>query len=195
MRRFRVAVEVPMYEALFRNTLAPLVLRLTLAAIFIYHGLEKVKDHNLGSSWASDAWAAMKKLPESVEEKLSGKSPHALSRVEMDRVRAAWAIKSGEEEMPAALDIAAAQLAVAWGELLGGLAMLVGLLTRLAALGLIIIQLGAIYTVTFEKGFSVAGGLGFEYNVAIIAICLALLFWGSGNLSVDAMFRRKPRSA
>ena len=45
---------------------------------------------------------------------------------------------------------APAQMAVAWGELLCGLGMLLGFLTRLAAVGIIIIMLGAIYTVHWK---------------------------------------------
>jgi uncharacterized membrane protein YphA (DoxX/SURF4 family) len=214
-------VEVTMYNALFRDTLAPLVLRLTLAAIFIYHGLDKIQNHNLGASWAKDLWVAKRQFPadyrdvlnkmepeeffrtdlKEVLDRINKKNPKhpitlkALSQMVKDNIAVAWTKEATQEDLPAALDITVAQLAVAWGELLGGIALLVGLLTRLAAVGLIIIQVGAIYTVTFEKGFSAAGGIGFEYNLAIIAMCLAVFFWGAGNLSVDVLFRRKRKSA
>ena len=47
---------------------------------------------------------------------------------------------------------AVVQLAVAWGQLIGGIALGVGFLTRLAALGIIVIMLGAIATVTARCG-------------------------------------------
>src|ERR1051325_472598 len=48
---------------------------------------------------------------------------------------------------------APAQLAVTWGELLCGFAKLLGLLSRLAALGIVILQLGAIILQTGRLDF------------------------------------------
>src|ERR1051325_7846671 len=47
----------------------------------------------------------------------------------------------------------ALQLAVAWGELLGGVALALGLVTRIAALGIIAIMVGAIVSVHGKAGF------------------------------------------
>jgi len=90
----------------------------------------------------------------------------------------------GSEFEPTVLQYFAVQILVAWGELLGGLALLFGFLTRFAAIGLIVIQIGAVYLVTFVKGFSVQGG-GYEYNLALIAMALVVVVVGSGKLSVD----------
>jgi putative oxidoreductase len=87
----------------------------------------------------------------------------------------------------------ATQYAVAWGELLVGLALLLGLLTRLAALGGIVIQAGAIYFVTHEdftrETFRRSGldlrAIGFEYNFLIIVACLAVILLGAGFASAD----------
>jgi putative oxidoreductase len=87
--------------------------------------------------------------------------------------------------LPETVQMHAVQFAVAWGELVGGLALILGLLTRLAAVGLLIIQVGAIYTVTFAKGFSVAAGGGYEYNVSLMAGCLALALMGAGTFAFD----------
>jgi uncharacterized membrane protein YphA (DoxX/SURF4 family) len=89
------------------------------------------------------------------------------------------------------------QVAVAWGELLGGAALLIGLFTRLASAGLIAIQVGAVLTVTWFRGFSFADGGGYEFNLALIAMCLSVLIMGGGMLSVDGMrrARKKPRVA
>jgi uncharacterized membrane protein YphA (DoxX/SURF4 family) len=54
---------------------------------------------------------------------------------------------------------------------------------------MIIIQV-AIITLTWYRGFSFAGG-GLEYNIALIAMCLALIYLGSGVYSVDRMWRSK----
>src|SRR5207302_10557529 len=75
------------------------------------------------------------------------------------------------------------QLAVAWGETVCGCALLVGLLSRLAAIGLAIIMIGAISLQTGRFDFiylAEFGGrdpgrlpTGAEYNFAIIVMCLA----------------------
>ena len=76
------------------------------------------------------------------------------------------------------------QVIVAWGEFLGGIAFLVGFLTCWAALGIIIIMSGAIAMVHFKNGFNMMNG-GFEYNYALIMMCLALMASGPGPLSLS----------
>ena len=70
--------------------------------------------------------------------------------------------------------------------------LVLGLLTRLAALGIIVIMGDAIATVHWPHGFSVTNG-GFEYNAAIIVMCLCLVLGGPGPIAVDRVFRRRPR--
>jgi putative oxidoreductase len=84
------------------------------------------------------------------------------------------------------------QMAVAWGELVGGIALGLGLLTRLAALGIAAIMAGAIITVHGEHGFE--GPMGFEYNFAILVICAAIVLGGPGKLAMDSVFFRKRSS-
>ena len=80
-------------------------------------------------------------------------------------------------------------------ELLGGLAMIVGLLVRPAAVGLIIVMLVAIAKVHLPNGFFInwsleAGkGHGFEMNLALIAMALAVLVGGAGAVSIDRALR------
>jgi uncharacterized membrane protein YphA (DoxX/SURF4 family) len=108
--------------------------------------------------------------------------------------RMARAFAAASPPLPGALADQWVQLAVAWGELLCGAAMLVGLFTRLAAVGLVVIMAGAIYTVTWAHGFSnPAGGGGYEYNLAILAMCVVLVIKGAGPLSLDGWLasRRK----
>ena len=85
-----------------------------------------------------------------------------------------------------------AQAAVAWGQLLGGVAMVLGFLTRLAALGLAVIMAGAIATVHWPHGFNLQEG-GYEYNVVLITICVVLMLTGGGRLAADRVFRVRPR--
>ena len=179
-----------MFDSLFRNTLAPLVLRLALAAIFIYHGFDKILNHDWGTEWLTDQAQQQSKPPDIVLDKLTGETRE---QVTVEWVR--WMKKHQKlEPLPEGLNSAAVQIAVAWGELVGGIALLLGLLTRIAALGLILIQGGAIYYVTGEIGFAGEGG-GYAFNVALIAMCLALVFLGGGGLSVDGKLRRKRKPA
>ena len=75
------------------------------------------------------------------------------------------------------------QILVAWGELLGGAAILLGFLTELASLGIIVIMLGAIFLVHGKNGFGMMNG-GFEYNFAIIMMCLTLIGIGPGSCRI-----------
>ena len=81
------------------------------------------------------------------------------------------------------------QLAVAWCELAGGIALGLGLLTRWAALGIAGIMAGTIYWLTGAQGFK----SGWDYNFAVIIMCLALIISGSGTLAVDQLIRIKRR--
>jgi len=75
------------------------------------------------------------------------------------------------------------QILVSWGELLCGGAILLGFMTKLAASGIIIIMMGAIVLVHGKNGFGIMGG-GFEYNYALISMCLALIGTGPGPYSI-----------
>jgi putative oxidoreductase len=131
-----------MLKDLLRNHVAPLILRLGLAVIFIYHGWEKVSQGG-GTKWAGDMYPPYVQFP------------------------------------------------VAWGEFLGGIALAVGFLSRLAAAGIIVIMVGAIHQVHWAKGFSLAQS-GFEYNFALIVMSAAVILLGGGALSLDyLMWRRR----
>ena len=57
---------------------------------------------------------------------------------------------------------------------------------------MIVVQVGAISMVTYARGFSSVGGAfasGYEYNVALVAMCLPLALTGAGTLSVDGWWR------
>jgi putative oxidoreductase len=140
-----------------RNAMAPLVLRVALATIFIFHGYAKIS-HDWGASWDR------------------GMDLH-LSPV--------------------------VGVIVAWGEIIGGTALLVGFLTRLAALGIAVIMAGAIWTVTGQFGFIIADRgpeqafrqavVGYEYNVAVLAICLTLMIYGGGAIALDRLLWRRKK--
>ncbi|MBI2846319.1 MAG: DoxX family protein [Chloroflexi bacterium] len=67
-------------------------------------------------------------------------------------------------------------------EFLGGLGLVVGLLTRWAALFLAINMIGAIVTVKWKKGLV----NGYELDLALLAASIALMLTGGGSFSVDA---------
>src|SRR5204863_510301 len=75
---------------------------------------------------------------------------------------------------PAANMSPVVQAIVAWGEFLGGVAVALGLFTRVAALGFIVLMVGAIATVHAPKGFSAAVG-GYEYNFVLMLAAAALV--------------------
>jgi len=84
---------------------------------------------------------------------------------------------------------AAATLA-AFVEFLGGCGMLVGLLARPAAVGIIVVMLVAVAKVHGQHGFflnlGVPGkGPGFEFNFALLVMALAILIGGAGIFSID----------
>jgi putative oxidoreductase len=68
-------------------------------------------------------------------------------------------------------------------ELLGGVALIVGLFTRIAALALACDMLGAILLVHAAGGFFLPAGL--EFVLMLFGAALAILFAGPGSLSVD----------
>jgi putative oxidoreductase len=137
-------------STVMHSTVTPLLLRLGLAVIFVYHGWEKVSTPGFeyGARWMGDA-------------------------------------------QPAPV-----QFAVAWGELLGGAALALGLLTRLAALGIVVIMAGAIALFHGKNGFGLQNQ-GFERDFAIIVMCLPLILGGGGWLALDRFItlRRRGRSA
>ncbi|HEX2601571.1 MAG TPA: DoxX family protein [Gemmatimonadaceae bacterium] len=75
-------------------------------------------------------------------------------------------------------------------EFFGGIALILGLLTRLVALGFVLDMLGAILLVQLKSGFS-----HFELEFMLLGASLALLFTGAGRFSIDsAVADRQERS-
>jgi putative oxidoreductase len=70
-------------------------------------------------------------------------------------------------------------------EFVGGILVIAGFLTPLAALALIVVMIVAILKVHLENGFFAASG-GYEFNLVLIAVAAALLLVGSGAYGIDA---------
>ena len=71
-------------------------------------------------------------------------------------------------------------------EFVGGLLVLVGLLTPLAAAIIVSTMVVAIVLVHGKNGF-LASNQGYEFNLSLIALALALMLGGAGTLSVDQL--------
>ncbi len=138
------------------HSLALLLLRLPLGAIFIAHGSQKL----LGAFGGQGLTATFRTF----EEKLG---------------------------IPPVFTL----LAII-AEFGGGIGVFCGFLTRLSAFGIAVDMAVAIYKVHGANGFFLnlsclpGMGQGFEYNLAILGMALALLFSGGGKWSVDRLLWR-----
>jgi uncharacterized membrane protein YphA (DoxX/SURF4 family) len=95
------------------------------------------------------------------------------------------------------------QVAIGWVELVCGFALVLGVLSRLAALVIIPIQVAAIYLITGNhamEGLTIKKQgvdwmrAGPEYNLVLIVMCLCVILLGSGSLSVDAFIAGRRRA-
>jgi putative oxidoreductase len=66
----------------------------------------------------------------------------------------------------------------------GGLAFAAGFVTPLAALGITVVMLTAIGVVHWSKGFWNSAG-GYEFNLVLLTVALAVTATGPGRFSVD----------
>jgi putative oxidoreductase len=72
-------------------------------------------------------------------------------------------------------------------EVIGGLAILFGILTRIASAIFIIEMIGAILIVKLSDGF--VGG--YEFELLLISICATLVILGPGRLSIENYVLRR----
>lgn len=84
------------------------------------------------------------------------------------------------------------QVLVVFVEVVGGLALVLGLLTRLAGLGLVCIMLGALFQHHWPKGdvFVAPGKPNYEMPLVYAALGLTFLALGAGPWSLDALLFR-----
>lgn len=86
-------------------------------------------------------------------------------------------------------------------EFFGGLGLIVGLLTRVAAFGIFVNMLVAIAMVHGHNGFfmnwsGTAKGEGYEYHLLVLAMTVLLMAKGAGALAIDeAVAARTPQIA
>ena len=75
-------------------------------------------------------------------------------------------------------------------EFLGGIALVLGLLTRPAALALSIAMLVAIFAVHFQNGLFMSNN-GYEFGLALLAASVSLLFSGAGKAALDNVLAKR----
>jgi len=75
-------------------------------------------------------------------------------------------------------------------EFFGGLALLVGLLVRPAALMLSLTMIVAIFSVHFANGLFMTDN-GYEFGLALLAASASLMFSGAGKLSLDNLVAKR----
>ena len=78
---------------------------------------------------------------------------------------------------------------VAFVEFFGGIAILLGLLTRLAALGIAATMVVAILTVHLRNGFFAPTGV--EFPLSLLGSAIALIISGAGDFSLDAVIGKR----
>ena len=87
----------------------------------------------------------------------------------------------------------AATVLAAFTECFGGLALILGLLARPSAIGLIGVMSVAVAKVHARNGFFLnfamtpGRGHGYEYNLALLAMALSILIGGAGVFSIDRL--------
>jgi len=75
-------------------------------------------------------------------------------------------------------------------EFFGGVALILGLLTRPAALVLAVTMLVAIFSVHIGNGLFMSNN-GYEFGLALLAGAVSLALSGAGRLSLDAALARR----
>ena len=84
------------------------------------------------------------------------------------------------------------QLPIALAELIGGILLVVGVLTRVTGAVFAVILLGAIFHIRWENGFFVSKG-GWEWDLVMLAVVLAIIAAGPGRISISHLVRKIPR--
>ncbi|HEY6011213.1 MAG TPA: DoxX family protein [Nitrospirota bacterium] len=81
---------------------------------------------------------------------------------------------------------------------LGGFGLFTGLLTRVAAFGIAVNMVVAVYMLHFKNGFFMnwfgnQKGEGYEYHLLVVAIAVVLMLRGGGKWSFDGMIAKQMR--
>ncbi|HTI59294.1 DoxX family protein [Mucilaginibacter sp.] len=85
---------------------------------------------------------------------------------------------------------------VVLGQSIGSVLLILGLFSRFAAFGIIIIMIGAVFMVHLSNGFfmnwyGTQKGEGFEYFILLFGVAVPILIYGSGKYSIDRFIQGK----
>ena len=172
---------------------APFMIRLVLAMVFIVHG-----SHKLFDTFEPNAEQA-KTLAEIgvIDADADGRPPtevgelRGLHRISMMTHAWGWPLPRYQG------------WAAALTEFCGGILLLIGLLSRLAALGIVFVMGVAVFIVHWSPaGINIfhpewtAGAGGWEFAGVCLLLALTILLGGPGRLSIDARLfgRSRPRT-
>ncbi len=84
------------------------------------------------------------------------------------------------------------QMPIALAEFIGGILLIIGVLTRITGAVFAVILLGAIFHIRWENGFFVSKG-GWEWDLVMLAAVLAIIVAGPGRVSISHLAKRVPR--
>lgn len=83
------------------------------------------------------------------------------------------------------------QIPIALAEMIPGILLIVGVLTRISASMLAIVMLGAIFYV--KKAANITGEGGFEFDLILLAGALGVITAGPGKISLAHIIKKLPR--
>lgn len=83
------------------------------------------------------------------------------------------------------------QILLALAELVPGILLIIGILTRISASILSMVMLGAIFHV--KHAANLTGQMGYELDLILLASCLAMIVAGPGRVSISHIAKRIPR--
>ncbi len=131
---------------------APLVLRVVIGGLFIWHGIDKF---DVGISMIEDMFTM-------------------------------WSVPAPGLTAPLTAVV----------EIVAGIMLVVGVGTRVAAMALSVVMIGALIYVKQDLGFISSQPMpGAELDLALLAGLIAVIVLGPGRLSIDHQFGIEPREA
>lgn len=83
------------------------------------------------------------------------------------------------------------QIPIALAELVSGVILIIGVLTRISASLISIIMMGAIFYV--KKAANITGQGGFELDLILLASALVIIVAGPGRISMAHVIKKLPR--
>ena len=104
----------------------------------------------------------------------------------MGKFNPGFAARLPEMGLPAEL-----QIPIALGELLPGILLIIGVLSRISASVLSVIMVGAIFHIKGAE--SITGQGGIEFDLILLAVSLLIIVAGPGKVSLSHIVKKIPR--